>query len=217
MKTQLCNKIQSLEDEVHELTKEKKEQQQYTEQLKSQLTTVQELTHNTLVGNLHIPRSQKHGQDYNKKYQKAKDKKLAKEIKVMLTACDTKTFEPSEVQLTNKDTNERVVLDLATGQYNPVTENKPSQMEVLYVKEKFAISDRAYHEMSSLCSHLPPQHHLKKLSKSLDSESDITSPPNGIVGVQQSLRDRLQIRHHHMIEQMGIVHKKYELSYQVMV
>lgn len=77
---------------------------------------------------------------------------MCKEVTAMLKACDTASLVPSQLQLTNECTNESLLLDLSTGECSNTVTNayKPTEMEALYVKEKYAISDRAYREMSSL-------------------------------------------------------------------
>ena len=58
----------------------------------------------------------------------------------------------------------------------------------LYVKDKFSISDQAFHELSLLASDLPKSYQVKKLAQTLNSEFEIKPAPNKILGVQQSLR-----------------------------
>ena len=60
----------------------------------------------------------------------------------------------------------------------------------LYVKDKFPVSNQAYHELSMI-SDLPNFSQVRTLlTKSLNSQFHIFNCPNNIVGVQQSLRER---------------------------
>ena len=53
----------------------------------------------------------------------------------------------------------------------------------LYVKDKFSISDQAFHELSLLASDLPKSYQVKKLAQTLSSEFEIKPAPNKILGV----------------------------------
>jgi len=68
--------------------------------------------------------------------------------------------------------------------------NYKSQRSALHFKDKFTTSNDAYHELS-MVSNLPSSHQIKKLTKTLNSKFNIRSCPNGIIGVQQSLKSRI--------------------------
>ena len=70
----------------------------------------------------------------------------------------------------------------------------------LYVKDKFGISDQAYHELAMVNKDLPRMYALKMEAKELDSESQIWSTPGEAIGVQQSLRVRLKRRLHVLMQ-----------------
>ena len=61
-------------------------------------------------------------------------------------------------------------------------------MITLYVKDEFSISDKAFHEISMITPDLSTSFKIQKLKKSLNDSFDIRPCPNGVVGVQQSLR-----------------------------
>lgn len=65
---------------------------------------------------------------------------------------------------------------------------------VLLIKEKHSISGRAYQEMASVCKTMPKHYKLKQRVKELNALWNIIPTPNGTLGVQQSLEDRLIIR-----------------------
>ena len=64
---------------------------------------------------------------------------------------------------------------------------------VLHVKEKFGLSDTAYHELSMICRKLPRSCQLKALAKKMNSSCSIKPCP-GKFGVQQWLESRLVTR-----------------------
>ena len=96
------------------------------------------------------------------------------------------------------DTGDHEVLDLSTGSFNkskvsPVPSNKETVHSALYIKDRFTISNEAYHELS-MVSDLPRSHRIQALAHGMNSEFIIRSTPNGIVGVQQSLKGRIEAR-----------------------
>ena len=73
------------------------------------------------------------------------------------------------------------------------TSEKENVHSVLYVKDKFSVSNEAFHELSML-SNLPNSSEVKNLTHTFNSQFDMHSVPNGFVGVQQSLRARVMLR-----------------------
>ena len=63
------------------------------------------------------------------------------------------------------------------------------KQSVLYVKDKFSISNEAFHELSTL-SDLPSSYCIKTLTRELNSQFEILRAPNGM---QQSLRNRVLV------------------------
>ena len=74
----------------------------------------------------------------------------------------------------------------------------------LYVKDTFSISNQAYHELSIL----PASNQVKKLASTLNSNFEISSTPNGIVGVQQSLWKCLAFHLSHLVKQYQAMKKQ---------
>ena len=68
----------------------------------------------------------------------------------------------------------------------------------LYVKDRYNVSNDAYHEMGRICRSMPRQYCLKQRISELNKLWNIKPTPNGVVGVQQSLEDRLRVRITHL-------------------
>ena len=64
----------------------------------------------------------------------------------------------------------------------------------LFVKDRFCLSDEAYLEVSQLTRDLPRMYELKSVAKELNSKTVITPSPGNILGVQQSIKERLAIQ-----------------------
>ena len=62
---------------------------------------------------------------------------------------------------------------------------------MLHVKDKYNISGSAYHELASLCREMPRHYRLKQRIAELNSKWNIVPTPEGTVGVQQRLQERL--------------------------
>ena len=65
---------------------------------------------------------------------------------------------------------------------------------MLYVKDRYCVSGDAYHELAQACKHMPRHYKIKVRIMELNKLWNICQTPNGIVGVQQSLEERLRAR-----------------------
>ena len=66
---------------------------------------------------------------------------------------------PSAITLVYKQTGKTESLDLESGEYSKVdidnTESNDNPETMLYVKDRFGLSNTAYHDLSMVCQHLP--------------------------------------------------------------
>ena len=65
------------------------------------------------------------------------------------------------------------------------------------MKDKYSLSNEAYHEPSVLSDDLPRSCQIKALANLLNSQFEIHDSPNGVIGVQQSLKDHVLLRLKH--------------------
>ena len=70
---------------------------------------------------------------------------------------------------------------------------------LLFVKDWYNISGEAYHELASICKALPRHYGIKQRITELNRLWNIKPTPHGTIGLQQSLRDRLQVRLAHLL------------------
>ena len=70
--------------------------------------------------------------------------------------CETIGFKTCSVELENLETGMHEMVDLSTGEFTakPVDIKEDNISSIPYVKDKFAISDNSYHELS-MVSDLP--------------------------------------------------------------
>ena len=120
------------------------------------------------------------------------EKNLAGKIGNALTFCEETGYKACSVELQNVDTGNNEVLDISTGKFsdkeNDVSDPVDKIHSSLYVKDKYSISDQAFHELSAISSDLPKSCQVKKLTQKMNLKFKIEPSPNGVLGVQQSLR-----------------------------
>ena len=126
-------------------------------------------------------------QQYNRK------KEIINDVQNSLSHCKNEGFQPHLVELEQIDTGENVTLDLAKGTFSYKSGKADTTDEklysALYIKDKFTISNAAYHELS-IVSNLPNLSQIKKLTGVLNSQYGIKRCPNNI-GVQQGIKVRI--------------------------
>ena len=74
---------------------------------------------------------------------------------------------------------------------------------ILYLKDWYNISHGAYHELAKVCKEMPRQHKIKERISELNQLWRIFPTPNNTQGVQQSLKDRLELRIRHLVKSNG--------------
>ena len=112
---------------------------------------------------------------------------------------DKEGFKTLSVQLLNTDTQEIVPVACGTYQQTESLSQTDVVKKMLFVKEKFNVSNQTYHEMSMI-SDLPSSYSLLKAAKQLDAQYIIQCTPGKIEGVQQSITERLRLRIHQMLQ-----------------
>ncbi len=130
-------------------------------------------------------------QQYNRK------KNIANGVKAALSFCSDKGFEPCSIKILNVDTGIHETLQIKKAMFshkdNSVKSVGGELHSSLYIKDKFCISDEAFHEICMIPS-LPKSGQVKRLAHEMNSKYEILNTPNGTIGVQQSLKSRIEIR-----------------------
>ena len=109
---------------------------------------------------------------------------------------------PSCITLVHSKTSEMEALDLESGEYKkPESTSTVSVPEfALFIKDRFVLSDSAYHEFCMICEQLPRLCRLKELSRHLNSQWDIKPYPDNN-GIQQVLTFRVIKRVKYLLKQ----------------
>lgn len=137
--------------------------------------------------------------EYSQSHQRRLKRKRVTDCELLMNWLHLEGFTPSKLEVLNNETGEMETICLAadvmgSDAHCATQEDFVLINMMLLIKDKYCISGRGYHEMASVCKEMPRHYKLKRRIKELNSLWNITPAPNGILGVQQSLEDRLFIR-----------------------
>ena len=77
----------------------------------------------------------------------------------------------------------------------PMMQDDEDQINMMqFVKDRYDLSQDAYHEMAKIYKEMPRRYLLKRRFAELNNLWNIRSTLNGTCGVQQTLEDRLRVR-----------------------
>ena len=134
----------------------------------------------------------KHWTQYSRQ-QKAKIKKrVADNLRTTLNIlCEHEKLKVCNIEMINIDTQGKEILDIGRGTFSQIQETPSSSKKLnstLLIKDKYGISNEAYHELHMLHPQLPNYSQIQKTIKEMNSTLTITNTPNNTMGVQINLR-----------------------------
>ena len=142
-----------------------------------------------------------------KQYQNKRAQEMAQNINTALSFTENEIFKPVRVEILNKSTGNIIICNNDDGKLKVTKDNKQCFHtnetivdQTLYIKDKFNISNQAYHEMSMVNKELPRSCTLLKTAKNIDAQCIIRSTPGQLKGVQVSLKEKLQQRIKYLAE-----------------
>ena len=97
---------------------------------------------------------------------------------------------------------------------NVTPSNVDEVHSALYVKDKYSLSDTNFHELSML-SDLPKSSQVKKLAHEMNHQFHIYNAPNGVVGIQQSLKARITQHLTYLIEKATKLGKEIPTHFRI--
>ena len=140
-------------------------------------------------------RNSKSWSEYSVQYKNIKKRQFANDVATALTFVEDTCFKPMEIEFVNKVTGERLCVE-SNGKSKECKDRQQTDNDTvektMYVKDRYKISNKAYHELSMVNSKLPRSGMLIKKAKKLDMKSCIYATPGKATGVQQSILERLQ-------------------------
>ena len=139
-------------------------------------------------------RSTKPWSELSSQYQRAKKKQLSNDVFTSLSFLEDDHFEPVRCELKNKESGELICVR-PNEKPTTVTEIPSNSEEVLkktmYVKERFNLSNQAYHELSMVNNSLPRSYAIQKKTTEMNSQSTIHRISGKVIGVRQSVLEQL--------------------------
>ena len=141
--------------------------------------------------------SSKPWQSYSRK--QTIKRKSASEVRVALSSVlSNEHFTPLSVQFETKIlVTENLDITHGCFSQSPSSADYADDEKVkfgLFVKDRLCLSDEVYLEVSQLTHDLPRMYKIKSVAKKLNSKTVITPSPGNILGVQQSMKERLAIQ-----------------------
>lgn len=140
--------------------------------------------------------------DYSKRHQTRVRKQMVTDCETSLSFLGLHNFVATKVEIFHENTQEYETLTLVdnnniqnSSRAETVTDEEIDDINLLlYTKERFNISNEAYHELSMICKELPRSWKVKERIKALNSKWNLSSTPNDTCGIQQSIEERLEVR-----------------------
>lgn len=137
-------------------------------------------------------KSRKNWTCYSTKQQQRKRQELRERVSARLVNVDDH-FEATSVSFKNRETRELMTVTYgypsetykegSTSNHQDSESAQSTTDMLLYVKEKYGISDKAYHELSMIVSSMPRSCELKKRQLDLNDQFIISPTPDGTIGV----------------------------------
>ena len=184
--------IEQLQKENDQLQVKVKSTETANEKLRKELST---------VTNTHVSKRRSTGTDYSERHSRRLKRHRADTCCASLGWLEKEGYVPLKLEALNTKTGdvEAIVLNPERSEevfgQSEITDNELDTINMLlFVKDKYDVSGRAYHEFATVCKQLPRHYKLKRRISELNTLWSIRPTPNGTCGVQQSLKDRLLLR-----------------------
>ena len=135
-------------------------------------------------------------------YQRKRRRQMAKDVKVALSFLKNENFQCTQVEQENNDTGE--ILSVSSNGQTTIQKEKSQPLDLiektLYIKERYNLSNVAYHELAMVNGELPRSCALTRTAKKIDTQSIIRPTPGKVNGIQQSLTERLRKRIQYLVK-----------------
>ena len=199
-------KLKKTSEEKNKLEKQNKTLLKQKAHLKHQVThlaTQIQKTKNRGFKSTHGKSTKK--TQYSPRWLRAMKKQRHTKCSSSLAWLESEGYTAMKVTVKNNTTNDIEIIDMNSDellgpQGNSATEEEVDLLNMmLYIKDKYNVSGAAYHEMAQLCKSMPRHYKLKDRIAELNALWKIFPMPDGILGVQQSFEERLQICLQHLV------------------
>lgn len=139
---------------------------------------------------------------YSRRQQSRIQKQMVTDCETSLSFLGLHNFVATKVEVFNENTHEYETITLVdeenihpSSQTEVLTDQDIDEINLLlYSKERFNVSNEAYYELSMICKDLPRSWKVQERIKALNSKWNLSSTPGDTCGIQQSIKERLEIR-----------------------
>ena len=146
--------------------------------------------------------------EYSKRHQSRIRKQMVDDCEASLAFLGLHNFIATKVEVYNENNQQYETINLINeDEIDPSSDTETITNEeideinlLLYTKERFNISNDAYHELSMTCKDLPRSWKVQERIKSLNRKWKLSETPGNTIGVQQNIRERLTKRVEHLLK-----------------
>jgi hypothetical protein len=145
-------------------------------------------------------------EDYTKRHQRRLKEQLTADCETSLSYLGIYGFVATEVKVFNLSNEEYETFTLVNEhEHNStMTTSEVNNVDyinlLLYTKDRFGVSNQAYHELSMICKEMPRSWKVNERIKEINKKWNLTQTPGNFFGVQQTIKERLVIRLKALIE-----------------
>ena len=153
------------------------------------------------------PAKKKTFSDYSKRHQSRVRKQMVTDCETSLSFFGLHSFVATKIEIFNENTLEYETLTLVdeenietSSQTEELTDGDIDEINLLlYNKERFNVSNEAYHELTMICKDLPRSWKIPDRIREINTKWNFFPTPGDTNGVQQSIKERLEIRLQNLI------------------
>lgn len=148
------------------------------------------------------PAKKKTFSDYSKGHQSRVRKQMVTDCETSLSFLGLHSFVATKIEIFNENTLEYETLTLVdeenietSSQTEELTDEDIDEINLLlYTKERFNVSNEAYHELTMICKDLSRSWKIQDRIREINRKWNLFPTPGNTNGVQQSIKERLENR-----------------------
>ena len=194
-------------DALQELMKLKLDvAEQRIQELKDQLSHTSDKLRKCAEGTEGTRGKRKSLDEYSERHMRRLKKQRTTSCCASLAWLEKEGYKPVKLEIQSIESGKTETIVLSASDLEDIFGHDPTQIEldtvnmVLFIKDHFDVSGQAHHEMAKVCKQMPRHYKLKNRIAELNKLWDIRPTPNGTHGVQQSLKERLEVRLKRLVE-----------------
>lgn len=148
------------------------------------------------------PSKKKKYSEYSRRHQSRVKKQMVTDCETSLSFLGLNNFIATKVEVFNEITHEYEMITLLDEEEvdtschtETLTDEEIDKINLLlYTKDRFNISNEAYHELSMTCNGLPKSWRVQEKINYLNAKWSLSETPGDTFGIQQDVKERVKIR-----------------------